>query len=521
MLYLPEYLKLYFYLNIIWECLSILYRKGHFIKSLYKYIIMGDMKGRYPLIQEIFMAPDAAWCFEALAPRPFSFFLDSGMDPHKLGRYSFMGSDPFLVLRSRGNRISLIKNGQEEIRQGNPFDVLGELLQAYTLDDSQSRVPFTGGAVGYFSYDLCHFIERLPTRAVDDLNLPECYLGFYDAAIAFDHLENRVYLVSTGFPELDETKRLRRAEERLQELRSRVMLLVPSPPLSPSIPTSGNALKSNFTHEGYLDAVARAREFICAGDIFQVNLSQRFETDVNTPPYDLYKRLRQINPAPFANYFNFDGVSIVGTSPERFLKVRGDWVETRPIKGTKPRGKTPEEDRALAESLLNSTKDRAENIMIVDLERNDIGRVCRYGTVKVTELAILETYPTVYHLTSTVVGQLRDGKDLVDLLKATFPGGSITGAPKVRAMEIIDELEPTRRSVYTGSLGYLSFGGDMDLDIVIRTIIIKDSRAYFQVGGAIVYDSEPESEYIETLDKGRALMRALGLTSPDDVEKKL
>ena len=233
---------------------------------------------------------------------------------------------------------------------------------------------------------------------------------------------------------------------------------------------------------------------------------------MNTAPYELYRRLRQINPAPFANYFNFDGVSIVGASPERFLKVRGDRVETRPIKGTRPRGKTPEEDKALAESLLKSVKDRAENIMIVDLERNDIGRVCRYGTVKVTELAILETYPTVFHLTSTVVGQLREGKNLIDLLKATFPGGSITGAPKVRAMEIIDELEPTRRSVYTGSLGYLSFSGDMDLDIVIRTIIVKDGKAYFQVGGAIVYDSEPEAEYIETLDKGRALIQALDLS---------
>jgi para-aminobenzoate synthetase component 1 len=277
-------------------------------------------------------------------------------------------------------------------------------------------------------------------------------------------------------------------------------------------------LKGNFSHEGYLEAVAKAREYICAGDIFQVNLSQRLEVEINTAPYELYKRLRKINPAPFASYFNFDGVSIVGASPERFLKVWGDWVETRPIKGTKPRGKTPEEDKALAESLQQSTKDRAENIMIVDLERNDIGRVCRYGTVKVTELAILETYPTVFHLTSTVVGQLREGKNIIDLLKATFPGGSITGAPKVRAMEIIDELEPTRRSVYTGSLGYIGFSGDMDLDIVIRTIIVKDGKAYFQVGGAIVYDSEPESEYIETLDKGKALIQALNLSSGGEVE---
>jgi para-aminobenzoate synthetase component 1 len=472
----------------------------------------------YPLIQEIHMAPDAAWCFEVFAPRPFSFYLDSGMDPQKLGRYSFMGSDPFLVMRSRGDEITLIKDGVEEVRRGNPFDMLGELLETYEIDSGESAIPFTGGAVGYFSYDLCHFIERLPTNAVNDLQLPECYLGFYDAIVAFDHKENKAYLVSTGFPELEESKRLHRAEERLNELRSLVLLSPPPHEIKETSSGKGIVLKANFSHEGYLKAVATAREYICAGDIFQVNLSQRLEVDMNATPYEIYKRLRKINPAPFANYFNFDGVSIVGASPERFLKLRGDWVETRPIKGTKPRGKTPEEDKALAESLLASKKDRAENIMIVDLERNDIGRVCRYGTVKVTEMAILETYPTVFHLTSTVVGQMREGKSSIDLLKATFPGGSITGAPKVRAMEIIDELEPTRRSVYTGSLGYLSFGGDMDLDIVIRTIIVKDGRAYFQVGGAIVYDSQPEAEYIETLDKGKALIQALSLSPQGDVE---
>ena len=475
------------------------------------------MSSKYPVIQEIHMAPDAAWCFEAFTLRSFSFFLDSGMDPQKLGRYSFMGSDPFLVIHSRGDDITLLRDGVEEKRKGNPFDAVGELLKTYAIDGSRSPVPFTGGGVGYFSYDLCHFIEKLPKRAVDDLNLPECYLGFYDVIVAFDHQENKTYIISTGFPELDEEKRIHRAEARANELRNMVMLAPPSI-ISQAKAGKGLKLKSNFSHVGYLEAVAKAREFICAGDIFQVNLSQRLEVDINIPPYELYKRLRQINTAPFANYFGFDGVSIVGASPERFLKVRGDWVETRPIKGTKPRGKTPKEDKALADSLKKSVKDRAENIMIVDLERNDIGRVCRYGTVKVTELAILETYPTVFHLTSTVVGQLREGKNVIDLLKATFPGGSITGAPKVRAMEIIDELEPTRRSVYTGSLGYLSFSGDLDLNIVIRTFIVKNGRVYFQVGGAIVYDSEPEAEYIETLDKGRALIRALGLSDGKDLE---
>ena len=270
-------------------------------------------------------------------------------------------------------------------------------------------------------------------------------------------------------------------------------------------------LKSNFTPEEYIKAVDRVRKYIAAGDVFQVNLSQRFEADLKIPPYELYKRLRMVNPAPFASYLNFQGVTIVSASPERFLKVEGDLVETRPIKGTRPRGKDPVEDGRLAQELTHSTKDRAENVMIVDLERNDLGRVCRYGTVNVTELAILETFPTVFHLTSTVVGRLRRGKNNIDLLKATFPGGSITGAPKVRAMEIIDEMEPTKRSVYTGSIGYLSFNEDMDINIVIRTFLTKEGKAYFNVGGGIIYDSDSETEYMETLDKAKALIRALQL----------
>lgn len=467
---------------------------------------------RFPLIEEISTSLTASQQFERFRERPFSFFLDSGMDPDKLGRYSFMGSDPFLVLRSRGEEISLVRDGATEIKRSNPFDVVGEMLETYTLDSGLNGIPFLGGAVGYFSYDLCHLIERLPTTATDDLNLPECYLAFYDTVLAFDHFEEKVYVVSTGFPELDEGLRKRRAEEKLKAIKS--LALDSPPPLMAKPPSTmeGIVLKSNFSHEEYLKAVATAREYICAGDIFQVNLSQRFEAALNISPYELYQRLRKINPAPFASYLGFDGVSVVGASPERFLKVHGDCVETRPIKGTRPRGKSEAEDKTLAQELLSSIKDRAENVMIVDLERNDIGRVCRYGTVKVSELAILETYPTVFHLTSTVTGRLCQGKGRIDLLKATFPGGSITGAPKVRAMEIIDELEPTRRSVYTGSIGYLSFSGDMDINIVIRTILVKDRKAYFQVGGGIIYDSEPEAEYQETLDKAKALIQALNLS---------
>jgi para-aminobenzoate synthetase component 1 len=469
-------------------------------------------KNRYPLIEEISTPVTASELFELIKDRPYSFFLDSGMDHQRLGRYSFLGSEPFLVMNSRGSEITLIRGQEHEVQHGNPFDAIGKLLEIYKLDQCPAPVPFLGGAVGYFSYDLCHFVERLPSTAINDFGLPESYFAFYDTVAAFDHLEGKTYLVATGFPEMEEGQRLRRARIRLEEMKKWLCPSHPVNAVSRSLEQNKEiTLKSNFTHEGYIKAVNRVREYIAAGDVFQVNLSQRFEADLEIPPYVLYNRLRRVNPAPFASYLNFPGATIVGASPERFLKVQGDLVETRPIKGTRPRGRDTIEDQRLAQELTRSTKDRAENVMIVDLERNDLGRVCRYGTIKVTELAILETFPTVFHLTSTIVGRLHRSKSNIDLLKATFPGGSITGAPKVRAMEIIDELEPTKRSVYTGSIGYLSFNGNLDINIVIRTFLIKEGRAYFQVGGGIIYDSDPEAEYMETLDKARALIQALQL----------
>jgi para-aminobenzoate synthetase component 1 len=469
---------------------------------------------RLPLLVEIPNPPIPSQAFEVLKDKSLSFFLDSGMDPQRLGRYSFMGSDPFLIMKSRGKEITLIGSDCKKVISGNPFDVLGQLLQEYKLDGSSTGLPFIGGAVGYLAYDLGHFIEKLPSKAVDDLQLPECYLGFYDSVAIFDNLEGKAYIASTGFPETGR-KCQARAKARLDEMKTLVAqaprLCEAKTPYSEQAVTKRISLRSNFTHERYLEAVEKARDYIIAGDIFQVNLSQRFEADMPLPPYELYQRLRKINPAPFASYLNFDGVTVVSASPERFLRLRGDRVETRPIKGTRPRGKDPARDDALARELVNSFKDKAEHVMIVDLERNDIGRVCRFGTVRVSELMALERYATVFHLTSTVEGRLRPGKNAVDLLKATFPGGSISGAPKVRAMEIIDELEPTRRSVYTGSIGYLSFDGGLDLNIVIRTILVKEGKAYFQVGGAVVYDSDPESEYVETLDKARALIQALSM----------
>jgi len=480
---------------------------------------MGN-ESRQPLIEEIDRKYSPLKTFELFKDEPYSFFLDSGMDPYKLGRYSFMGSNPFLVMKSRGNNITLLRGNEQEEVKGNPFDVLGNLLDSYRLDSANPVVPLVGGAVGYFSYDLCHFIEKLPTTAIDDLQLPECYFGFYDVIVAFDNLQDKTYVVSTGFPELLDSKRIPHAQKRLHEMRSRLAHTenhsVTTTIRKPATPTGQVELKGGFTREQYLIAVAKARQYIIDGDIFEVNISQRFETEISITPYELYWRLRSINPAPFACYLGFDEVQVVSASPERFIRTREDLVETRPIKGTRPRGKSQEQDDTFARELLNSEKDRAENMMIVDLERNDLGRVCRYGTVKVTELAILEVYPTVFHLTSTVTGRLEEGKNCIDLLKATFPGGSITGAPKIRSMEIIDELEPTRRSIYTGNIGYIGFNGDIDLNIVIRTFLIKGNKAYFQVGGAVVYDSEPEAEYQETLDKAKALIDSLNMVNLQD-----
>jgi para-aminobenzoate synthetase component 1 len=482
------------------------------------------IRNRYPLIEEVATSLTTPQLFGLINDKPYSFFLDSGMDPRRLGRYSFLGSEPFLVISSRGSEITLIRGKEREVQRGNPFDTMGKLLEAFRLDHCPAPVPFLGGAVGYFGYDLCHFTERLPSTAIDDLRLPESCLAFYDTVLAFDHLEKKAFVVATGFPEMEEGQRLRRARMRLEETKSWLHATsgIQETDLSRSRILGDSefesqhesqeiTLKSNFTPEEYVSAVNRVREYIAAGDVFQVNLSQRFEADLKISPFELYKRLRGVNPAPFAGYLNFPEVTVVSASPERFLKVQSDLVETRPVKGTRPRGRNPIEDESLADELTHSAKDCAENLMIVDLERNDLGRVCRYGTVKVTELAILETFPTVFHLTSTVTGRLRRGKNNIDLLKATFPGGSITGAPKVRAMEIIDEIEPTRRSVYTGSMGYLGFNDDMDINIVIRTFLIKEGKVCFQVGGGIIYDSDAEAEYVETLDKAKALIRALQL----------
>jgi len=507
-----------------------------------------------PVFKKINMVPDDVAVYQRLKGLPYSFLLDSAMPAAGLARYSFAAGDPFLVFRSTGRLIELCRPAgggkgayNKEIFLGNPFEVLGRLLCEYALARGSKPVPFVGGAVGYWAYDLGRQIEKIPERAANDQGLYDCWLGFYDTLAAVDHAAKEVYLVSTGFPEKGGRAPVR-AAKRLAEFEALLaggalpeaagaggkkasLGNLPAPPRTgpgrtiqepgPAMSqedyyalmegTSLPLLRTDFTRAGYCAVVDRAREYIAAGDIFQVNLSQRFCLPAGPDPWTVYRRLREINPAPMAAFLNFGDLAVVSASPERFLKVTGRLVETRPIKGTRPRGGDPAENRRWRNELWNSAKDRAELVMIVDLERNDLGRVCRVGSVNVPELFRIEEYATVFHLVSTVTGELDRDKGVVDLLAATFPGGSITGAPKVRAMEIIEELEPVRRGIYCGSIGYLGFDGDADLNIVIRTLVFTGGKIYFQVGGGITIDSDPDAEYLETLDKALALVRALGL----------
>lgn len=409
----------------------------------------------------------------SICAEPHGFWLDSGIVDGRLGRTSCCGRDPFLVLRSKGTEVTLKARSRTHRQTGSPFEVLRDVLREHRTAPGGDHL---SGAVGYLGYDLKQHVEQLPATAVDDLRLPDCHLAFYDRIDAFDPRTLTPQRVESAAP----------AE-------------------------TAEWPDSSFTPDAYRRAVRRSLEYIRAGDIYQVNLSQRFSPPLHGDPFSLYLRLRAINPAPFGAYLNLPESQVLSVSPERFLLVDPVTrrVETRPIKGTRPRGRTADEDEALARELVSSEKDRAENVMIVDLERNDLGRVARIGSVSVTELATLERLPTVFHLTSAVEAVLRDDVDLVDLLLATFPGGSITGAPKIRAMQIIDELEPVTRGVYTGAIGYIGFDGSVEMNIAIRTLIAKDGVAYFHSGGGIVADSDPDAEYRETLDKARALVAAL------------
>ena len=459
-----------------------------------------------PLVRELTPGPDPVDAFRRLAALPGCVFFDSAQRLAELGRYSYVAADPF-------DWITTPADGCDGLAQ------LARATEPFRLANIDEAPPFQGGAAGVFGYELGRSFERLPTPRFDEFRLPAMAVGLYDVVVAFDHFEQRCWVVSSGFPVFDEADRLRHAEQRLEALLRRIedpAKLAPAiapagsldaAQLAPQFDVEGRSgVTSDFSRDAYLVAVTRAVEYIHAGDAFQINLSQRLLQPGAESAVDAYLALRERNPAPFAGYFDFGVGQVCSASPERFLSVNGGTVETRPIKGTRKRSPNPDQDARIAEQLLGHPKDRAENVMIVDLLRNDLARVCTADSVRVPVLCGLESYEHVHHLVSVVTGRLRPECGPVDLLRASFPGGSITGAPKVRAMEIIAELEPTARGPYCGSLGFVGFNGASDSSILIRTQVRSQGWTQASVGGGIVADSDPEAEYEETWHKAAGLL---------------
>jgi anthranilate synthase component 1 len=437
------------------------------------------------------------------------FLLESVEGGERLARYSFIGWDPFLSLCGKGGTIWSEERGEARREEGKPLDKLREISARFKPAPVPGLPPFVGGGVGYFAYDLVRQFEKLPVRTVDDLGMDDFHVMYFSTVLAFDHLRHRIHIIANIFsdrgPQSLESKysdALLRIEQVEKRLTGPISLPAPVPREEPEA-------VSNMTEADYEAMVRRAKSYIQAGDIFQVVLSQRFSLKVSCDPFDIYRALRFINPSPYMFFLRMDDLHLVGASPEMLVKVRNGHVEYGPIAGTRPRGDTPLEDARLAEELINDAKERAEHIMLVDLGRNDVGRVCKYGTVKVGELMRVERYSHVMHMVSSVEGELLDGKDPFHALEACLPAGTVSGAPKVRAMEIIEELEPCRRGVYAGAVGYVDFSGNLDTCIALRTLVLKDGVAYIQAGGGIVADSQPDREREESMNKARALMRAV------------
>jgi para-aminobenzoate synthetase component I len=465
-----------------------------------------------PVVQQTLDLPADALA-GVIGTWPMPAFLESGPGFGEAGRWSILAAHPRLVWEATDTRWSLrTLKGTLECGTGQVLDVLAGLLGKFGLADptenpEPAAPPFQGGMIGYFGYDLAPRLERLPRRVPRDSRLPDIRLALYDTAVIVDRHLRRVELWAWDM--FDEgASALRRRFNRWRRALERGLRSAHGGPTTPTAPLEPT---SAFDRSNYLKTVQRVLDYIAAGDVFQVNLSQRFTAHGAQQPLELYRALKAASPAPFAAFLQWDDLAIVSASPESFYQTRGATIVTRPIKGTRPRGATPSEDRRLAAELRASPKDRAELAMIVDLERNDLGRVCEYGSVVVRDALALESYAQVHHLVATVEGRLRSDVGPIDVVRAVFPGGSVTGAPKIRAMEIIDELEPNRRSLYTGAIGYFSRGGTNGFNIVIRTIVVEGRRMSFQVGGGIVADSDPEAEYAETLAKGRGLLAALSL----------
>ena len=470
-----------------------------------------------PLYREIVADVDTpVSAFLKLSSGANSFLLESVEGGETLGRYSFIGIDPFLAIQAKDGRVTV--SGEIEASFANvadPLTVVEDLLGKYNQAPVPDLPPFSGGAVGYVGYDCVRFFEDIPRTGKNDLNLPDMLFVFTDALVIFDHLKHSLkILINTRIAD-DPGQAWEAAIARIEAIIRQLATTVSAAPIDANREVSLDGIEANFTKDDYLEAVRKAKEYIYAGDILQVVPSQRFALPTKADPFDIYRILRIINPSPYLGYLRFGEITLVSSSPEPLVKVYGRHVITRPIAGTRPRGANTVEDLALQSELLADTKERAEHIMLVDLGRNDLGRVSRTGTVKVDELMFIERYSHVMHIVSQVSGELKEKETAFDALRAAFPAGTVSGAPKIRAMQIIDELEPSFRGPYAGAFGYFSFTGNLDTGITIRTIVVKDGIAYVQAGGGIVADSDPEIEYQETVNKATAMLRAIKIAEPN------
>jgi anthranilate synthase component 1 len=442
-----------------------------------------------------------------------SFLLESVEGGEKWARYSFLGSRPEVIVRTRDRTVEVIRQGKKEVRsfERDPLETIRAVLSEYRPVPDPGLPRFFGGGVGFLGYDVVRFFERLPDRRKPGLDLPDTFFMITDTLVIFDNVTHRIKVVSNAHVNGGSvTAAYRDAVAKIDGIVAKIKKGARSrKPDARRRAGKETGLKSNFTRAQYEQVVLKAKEYIKAGDIFQVVPSQRFERTIKADPFEIYRALRLINPSPYMYFLRCGDATVVGASPEVMVRLEGGRIELRPIAGTRKRGATEDEDRALEQELLADPKERAEHIMLVDLGRNDVGRVSAPGSVHVSELMVIERYSHVMHIVSNVRGALAPGKDAYDVVRACFPAGTVSGAPKIRAMEIIDELEPTRRGPYAGAVGYFGFSGNMDTCITIRTLVIKDNKAYIQAGGGVVADSVPSLEYQETVNKARAMMRAV------------
>jgi anthranilate synthase component 1 len=446
------------------------------------------------------------------AGMPHAFLLESVEGGEKIARYSFIGCNPYLIIKAKGEVVEIIRGGESKKRKGRLIDVMRKVTERHKPVKVAGLPPFTGGAVGYFGYDTVRWVENIPQKSEDDLQLDDAVMMFFSNVLAFDHVRQQILIISNTLLDDGAANLEAKYQKAVAEIGSlEAMLSRPARTPEFGVSTADTKIRSNFSKADYLKAVEKGKEYIKAGDIFQVVLSQRFTASITSESFNLYRALRMVNPSPYMFYLKLGDHEVIGSSPEMLVKIVDGTAFYRPIAGTRPRGASDDEDALLAEELKADEKERAEHIMLVDLGRNDLGRVCQYGTVEVVDLMLVEKYSHVMHLVSSLRGQLRQEVDRFDALMACFPAGTVTGAPKVRAMEIIDQLEPNRRGVYAGAILYLDFSGNLDCCIAIRTLVVKDGKAHIQAGGGIVADSVPEREFQETINKSRALVKAVEL----------